>query len=88
MTYNGTLVVNTQAINGTLTVQGQVISSVLQTQHTSFPVIDIESSMDKTNKWVIGKGVPGIANGGSFLGLSTIADPSLEEHFNPILAAK
>lgn len=88
MIYNGTLTINTQTIIGTLQVQEQTINSVLQTQHTDFAVVDINSSVDKTNKWVIGKGIPEIANNGSFLGFSTVSDPTEEEDFNPILAAR
>lgn len=97
--YNGTLNITTTQVSGTLTINETVINSQLEVQEATFvsslttaikqkDVIDIDSEDNKANKWVIGKGVPTLLDGGAFLGFSLVAQPTLEEHFNPILAAK
>lgn len=53
-----------------------------------FTVIDIAAPGDKTDQWVIGKDIVGIVGGGSFLGFSTVPNPTLESDFDPILAAR
>lgn len=82
---NGVLNINQTIVNGTLSWEGETTSGTVQ---VSVPVVmDIQNPGSKLNKWVIGKGIPGIASGGSFLGYSTVEDPTTEDDFSPILAA-